>query len=234
MIDFHSHILPNIDDGSRNMEQTVEILKEAKNAGFNKIISTSHYMEEYYNIDEKQRKKLIEEVKEQNQGIELFLGSEIYVTGNIVELLKNQKASTINNSKYVLFELPLNTKEIIAKEVIYRLIENNYVPIIAHPERYKYVQENIEYIMELVGMGALLQSNYGSIIGMYGRKAEATVKKLLKEDSVQFLGSDVHREKQVYDKIPKILKKLNKIVSKEKIDELTIINPQKVLNNEEI
>ena len=57
MIDFHSHILPNIDDGSRNMEQTVEILKEAKNAGFNKIISTSHYMEEYYNIDEKQRKK---------------------------------------------------------------------------------------------------------------------------------------------------------------------------------
>ena len=234
MIDFHSHILPNIDDGSRNMEQTVEILKEAKNAGFNKIISTSHYMEEYYNIDEKQRKKLIEEVKEQNQGIELFLGSEIYVTGNIVELLKDQKASTINNSKYVLFELPLNTKEIIAKEVIYRLIENNYVPIIAHPERYKYVQENIEYIMELVGMGALLQSNYGSIIGMYGRKAESTVKKLLKEDSVQFLGSDVHREKQVYDKIPKILKKLNKIVSKEKIDELTIINPQKVLNNEEI
>lgn len=234
MIDFHSHILPNIDDGSRNMEQTVEILKEAKNAGFNKIISTSHYMEEYYNIDEKQRKKLIEEVKEQNQGIELFLGSEIYVTGNIVELLKNQKASTINNSKYVLFELPLNTKEIIAKEVIYRLIENNYVPIIAHPERYKYVQENIEYIMELVDMGALLQSNYGSIIGMYGRKAESTVKKLLKEDSVQFLGSDVHREKQVYDKIPKILKKLNKIVSKEKIDELTIINPQKVLNNEEI
>ena len=234
MIDFHSHILPNIDDGSRNMEQTVEILKEAKNAGFNKIISTSHYMEEYYNIDEKQRKKLIEEVKEQNQGIELFLGSEIYVTGNIVELLKNQKASTINNSKYVLFELPLNTKEIIAKEVIYRLIENNYVPIIAHPERYKYVQENIEYIMELVDMGALLQSNYGSIIGMYGRKSESTVKKLLKEDAVQFLGSDVHREKQVYDKIPKILKKLNKIVSKEKIDELTIINPQKVLNNEEI
>ena len=234
MIDFHSHILPNIDDGSRNMEQTVEILKEAKNAGFNKIISTSHYMEEYYNIDEEQRKKLIEEVKEQSQGIELFLGSEIYVTGNIVELLKDQKASTINNSKYVLFELPLNTKEIMAKEVIYRLIENNYVPIIAHPERYKYVQENIEYIMELVGMGALLQSNYGSIIGMYGRKAESTVKKLLKEDSVQFLGSDVHREKQVYDKIPKILKKLNKIVSKEKIDELTIINPQKVLNNEEI
>ena len=225
MIDFHSHILPNIDDGSRNMEQTVEILKEAKNAGFNKIISTSHYMEEYYNIDEEQRKKLIEEVKEQSQGIELFLGSEIYVTGNIVELLKDQKASTINNSKYVLFELPLNTKEIMAKEVIYRLIENNYVPIIAHPERYKYVQENIEYIMELVDMGALLQSNYGSIIGMYGRKSESTVKKLLKEDAVQFLGSDVHREKQVYDKIPKILKKLNKIVSKEKIDELTIINP---------
>ena len=114
-----------------------------------------------------------------------------------------------------------------------RLIENNYVPIIAHPERYSYVQDNPEYVNELLDMGAMFQSNYGSIIGLYGKKAEKTVKKLLKENLVQFLGSDVHREERVYIFMPKILKKLKKIISSEKLKELTEINPQKVLDNGE-
>lgn len=83
-------------------------------------------------------------------------------------------------------------------------------------------------------MGALFQSNYGSIIGIYGKKAEKTVKKLLKQDFIQFLGSDVHRPNQIYHNIPKIMKKLKRIISIEKIEELTTINPQKVLDNEEI
>ena len=83
-------------------------------------------------------------------------------------------------------------------------------------------------------MGALFQANFGSVIGLYGKKAEKTVKKLLKEDLIHFLGSDVHRTDQIYTKVPKILKKLNKIISEEKIQELTEINPQKVLNDEEI
>lgn len=234
MIDFHSHILPNIDDGSKSMEETISLLEEAEKAGFTKIVSTSHYMEQYYETNEEQRLELINKVKEQSQGIDLFLGSEIYVTEELINLLHNKKASTINNTKYVLFELPLNAKEIGAKEIIYKLIENDYIPIIAHPERYSYVQKDINYIKELTQMGALLQANYGSIIGMYGNKAEKTVKKLLKNDEIQFLGSDVHRPGQVYDKMPKIMKKLKKTISEDKIEELTTINPQKVLDNEDI
>ena len=234
MIDFHSHILPNIDDGSKSMEETISLLEEAEKAGFTKIVSTSHYMEQYYETNEEQRLELINKVKEQSQGIDLFLGSEIYVTEELIKLLHNKKASTINNTKYVLFELPLNAKEIGAKEIIYKLIENDYIPIIAHPERYSYVQKDINYIKELTQMGALLQANYGSIIGMYGNKAKKTVKKLLKNDEIQFLGSDVHRPGQVYDKMPKIMKKLKKTISEDKIEELTTINPQKVLDNEDI
>ena len=234
MIDFHSHILPNIDDGSKNMEETIELLEEAQKAGFTKIISTSHYMEQYYETTEKDRLELINKIQQQDQGMEIFLGSEIYITDELVELLKEKKASPINNSKYVLFELPLKVKEIGAKEAVYRLIENDYIPIIAHPERYSYVQQDINYIEELTQMGALLQANYGSIIGMYGSKAEKTVKKLLKNNSIQFLGSDVHRPGQVYEKMPKIIKKLKKIIPEDKLEELTILNPQKVLNNEDI
>lgn len=234
MIDFHSHILPNIDDGARNIEQTAQILKEAQEAGFSKIISTSHYIEEYYESDENERKELLQKAQEKTNNIELYLGNEIFISSEMIQLLKDKKASTINNSKYVLFELPMNSKPMNTKEIIYRLIENDYIPVIAHPERYTYVQNDPEYVKELFDMGALFQSNYGSIIGMYGTKAKKTVKKLLKENLIQFLGSDVHYENQIYPKIKKAIKKLRKILSEEELEELTTINAQKVLNNEKL
>ena len=234
MIDFHSHILPNIDDGSRNLEQSIEIVNEAKNAGFTKIISTSHYLEDYYECEEQERAKLLKQLQDNVQGIELYLGNEIYITDNMIQLIKDKKASTINNSRYVLFEFPLSTKAMNDKEVIYRLIEQGYVPVVAHPERYKNVQEDPKYIEDLAEMGALFQANYGSIIGMYGDKAKKTLKYLLKNGLICFFGSDVHRPEQVYDKMPKILKKLRKILSEEELEQLTTINPQKALNNETI
>ena len=235
MIDFHSHILPGIDDGSKNLEQSIAMVNEAKKVGFTKIISTSHYMENYYECNEKNRKELLEQVQKNVNGIELCLGNEIYITNNIIELLQNGQASSINGTKYVLFEFPLiTTRPMNDKEVIYRLVENGYIPIIAHPERYPFIQENPDYLFELEEMGALFQSNYGSIIGMYGLKAKKTLKILLKNNLISFLGSDVHRPEQVYNKMPKIIKKLKKIISNEEIEEFTEINPEKVLKNENI
>ena len=235
MIDFHSHILPNIDDGSISMEETINIINEAKQAGFTKIILTSHYIPNYYECNELERTKLMEQVKNRldvnsSADLQLYLGNEIYISNEITKLINEKKASTINNTKYVLFELPMNTKPLFTKEVIFKLIENGYKPIIAHPERYSYVQENIQFVEELADMGALFQSNYGSIIGMYGNKAKKTLKKLLKKDMISFLGSDVHRTNQIYPEIPKILKKLGKIISHERLEELTTLNAQKVLD----
>ena len=234
MIDFHSHILPAIDDGSKSIEDSIQILREAREAGFSKIISTSHYLEGYYEVEEEERKRLIQELRNEDIGLELYVGSEIYITENMIDLLKGKKASSINNSKYVLFEIPMNNKTMLTKEIIYRLIENGYVPVLAHPERYSFIQQNPEELEELVDMGALCQSNYGSIIGLYGKKTEKTVKKLLKNNLIHFFGSDVHRQEQIYNKIPKAIKKIKKIISEDKFIELSEINPQKVLNNEEI
>ena len=259
MIDFHSHILPNIDDGSTSMEESVKLIKEAAQAGFTGIISTSHYLQNYYESDEEERKGLLAELAEQvkmadvksSEGIgkerasnddtgsfaeysrmpKLYLGNEIYITTEMLELLEERKASTINGTNYVLFELPMNSKTLFVKEVVYKLIENGYKPIIAHPERYSYVKEDIEYVRDLKNMGALFQSNYGSVIGMYGSSAKKTLKKLLKEDLISFLGSDVHAVGQIYPQIPKILKKLEKWISAEKLEELTTLNAEKVLES---
>lgn len=240
MIDFHSHILPNIDDGATSMQESINLIKEGSEVGFTGIISTSHYLPKYYECSIEERKRLITEIeskldKENIPNIpKLYLGNEIYITTDIVELLKEEKVSTINGTQYVLFELPMNSKPLFVKNVVYRMIENGYKPIIAHPERYSYVKEDIEYVKELKNMGALFQSNYGSIIGMYGHDAKKTIKKLLKNDLISFLGSDVHREKQIYPYIPKIMKILNRWITSENLEKLTTTNACKVLNNEDI
>lgn len=238
MIDFHAHILPNIDDGSASMEESINLIKEAEQAGFTGIISTSHYLQNYYECDEAERRRILAELANQVKVADveaeipkLYLGSEIYISTDIVELLEEGKASTINGTNYVLFELPMNSKPLFAKEVVYKLIENGYKPIIAHPERYSYVKEDIEFVRELKSMGALFQSNYGSVIGMYGGSAKKTLKKLLKEDLISFLGSDVHAVGQIYPKVPKILRKLEKWISPEKLQELTTLNAEKVLES---
>lgn len=235
MIDFHSHILPNIDDGSKSMEESINLIEEAKLAGFTDIISTSHYLENYYESNNKERQDLIKEICDNNNfDIKLHLGSEIYITEDIINLIIQEKASTINNSRYVLFELPMNNNVLYLKEIVFRLIENDFIPIIAHPERYLFVQKDPNMILELIEMGVLFQSNYASIIGYYGKEAQITVKNLLKNNMIQFLGTDVHRQNTIYKKMPEILEKLEKLIGKEKVYKLTTLNPKLVLENKEI
>ena len=95
----------------------------------------------------------------------------------MMNLLIDGKASTINNSSYVLFEMPMNAEPMNLYDVIYSLEENKLIPVLAHPERYSFVQKEPELVYDLIQKGVLMQSNYGSILGQYGEKAKMTVKK---------------------------------------------------------
>ena len=238
MIDFHTHIIPNIDDGSKSVEETFNLIKEAEKAGFDTIVSTSHYIEGYFETENSEKRiwinTLNEKLKEQNINVHLYLGNEIYITKNIIQLLENDKASSINNSNYVLFEMPLNTKPLDLYDIIYEMLRRKLIPILAHPERYTFVQKDIELIYDLIEKGVLMQMNFGSITGYYGMKAQFTAKKLLLRDMVHFLGTDVHSQNTLYPKIPKILKNLKKYIDDEKIKEITQINPELALNNKAI
>ena len=238
MIDFHTHILPNIDDGSRSIEETFNLIKEAKEAGFEGIILTSHYIENYYETNVPERDVWVKAISEnlQAKGIDtnLYLGNEIYISNNMMELLEQGKASTINNSCYVLFELPLNAEPLNLYDAIYSLQENKLIPVLAHPERYSFVQKEPELIYDLIQKGCLMQANYGSIIGQYGVKAEYIVKKLFENNMIHFLGSDVHRQNSIYPKISFAIEQIKAIIGEEKLEELTTINPQLVLDNKKI
>lgn len=235
MIDFHTHILPNIDDGAKCISETIALLQEAKSAGFKTIILTSHYMDNYYEANVNDRMRLMNSIKsilEENKiDIQLVLGSEIYISDNINELIKRKKACTINNSRYILFELPLNTKPINLYETIYDMLQNGYIPILAHPERYEFVQQNPRIINDLIEKGVLMQGNFGSFVGQYGEKAQIIIRKFLKNNMIHFLGTDVHRRNTIYNKIPKILFEMEKFIGTEKLEQITKTNPKLVLEN---
>lgn len=238
MIDFHSHILPTIDDGSKSVEETFNLINEAQKAGFDKIISTSHYMEGYYEVQNREREVWInalnEKIHEKRMNMHIYLGSEIYISDNIIKLLEEGKASTINNTSYVLFELPLNTEPMNLYDVVFEMLRCKLVPILAHPERYSFVQKDPELICDLIQKGVLMQVNYGSIIGQYGKSAKIIAKKLFENDMVHFLGTDVHKQNTIYTRMPLILQDLIELIGEDKLIELSTINPELALNNKKI
>lgn len=237
MIDIHSHIIPNVDDGARSVEETFNILKEAQEAGFTDVILTSRFLLNYYETNAQElifwKEKLQEVLKKQGTKINLHSGMEIYITNQMEELLENKKILTLANSRYMLIELPLATNVKYFDYVVYYLEAKGIKPIIAHPERYKCVQKDPDIVEEYIEKGCLIQCNYGSIVNLYGREAEKTIKTLLKKNQVHFLGSDVHRENGTYLIILDAIKKIRKIIGENKINEITTINPKKILQNEE-
>lgn len=234
MIDFHSHILPAIDDGSKDYDESKRLLVEAKQAGFTKIVSTSHYAVDCFEIPEYKRKKLIEDLKQDENSLDIILGSEIFLTYNIIDLLKEYKASTINGTNYILIELPLRNNFPNLKDLIIKLKNNDYRIILAHPERYYVIHKNFNLLYELKELGVMFQSNYASILGIYGLSAKKTIKKMLKESLVTLLGSDVHREKSIYLKIPKAIKKIEKIISEDYFKKISNDNAEIILKGEDL
>lgn len=238
MIDFHTHIIPNIDDGSRSIEETFNLIKEAKEVGFDGIVLTSHYIENYYETNAPERDVWVKAISDnlKTTGIEtdLYLANEIYLSDNMMNLLIEGKASTINNSSYVLFEMPLNAEPMNLYDVIYSLQENKIIPVLAHPERYSFVQKEPELINDLIEKGVLMQANFGSILGQYGEKAQIIVRKFFEANMIHFLGSDVHRQNTIYKRIPKALNEIRNIIGAEKLEELTTKNPMLALSNKRI
>lgn len=238
MIDFHTHIIPNIDDGARNIDETISLIKEAKEAGFNEIILTSHYIENYYETNVPERNMWVQAITEnlKNKGIKIkiYLANEIYLSDNMMQLLIDGKASTINDTCYVLFEMPLNVEPMNLYNVIYTLQENKIIPVLAHPERYTFVQKDPELIYDLIQQGVLMQANYASILGYYGKNAQFMVKKFFENNMIHFLGSDVHRPNTIYKMIPEAMEKIEEIIGEQKLEELSTTNPMLVLNNKKI
>ena len=235
MIDIHTHLLNNVDDGSRDCIESLTSLKIAASAGFTDIILTPHYIENFYENNAYLIRPKIEELKTkvEDNGIDLniYQGNEVYVSDCIGELITSGEVATLAESRYLLFELPQTSKILTLNNVIMQIKDAGAIPVLAHPERYSFVQENPDELRDLIAKGVLMQSNYGSIIGQYGKNAQKTIIKMLKNNMIHFLGTDTHRTGYIYSHFYKVEKEFLKYISKEKFDELTTTNAEHILNN---
>lgn len=237
MIDIHSHILYGIDDGSRELENSVKMAKEAYDGGFTHICCTPHYLEPDYisswQENEKRLEVLKQRLKEEKIDIELRLGNEIFINENTVYNITEHISLKLNESKYVLIEFPMVNELKCCDKIVDKLLLKGFKVIIAHPERYKYVQLNTDYLIPYLEKGVIFQSNFGSIMGMYGDGARFCINELLKRNMIQVLATDAHKTNSVYYKIDKYIEKIKEKISEEYLEELTLTNPLKILNDED-
>ncbi len=240
MIELHSHLLPGIDDGSNSFEESVNIINKMKDLGYSKIVITPHYINgTKYNSTNQEKYALLLQLqsllKSNNIDIELYLGNEIFIDDNILSLIKNGECCTINSSKYVFIELSRNDEILNLNEIVFELEKKNIIPILAHPERYVFLQKDYSKLNDLIDRNILLQVNFESINGKYGREAKKLAKYIFKNNMADFIGGDVHHENSVFfDTFEKNKKKIIKLIGEDIFNELIDTNPQLVLDNKEI
>ncbi len=237
MIDIHSHILPAIDDGSKSIKMTIEMLKNAVKEETTEIIATPHFCRGYAESNYEEVKKLSKSInklaKDEGININVYYGQEIYYSKNIISDYRNGTIGTLADSKYLLFELPLQGKferEIL--ENIYELQVMGLQPILAHPERYKFLKEKSSLINEFVDEGVLFQMNAGSIKGVFGRDSKKLATLFLQNGIYNFIGSDAHN---TTNRITGIKEESKLAVSKNKIyKKLFEESAKNILKNEDI
>lgn len=238
MKDLHCHLLYGIDDGSKTIEETLKLLKEAEKQGIDEMILTPHYIEHSkYMCNNKDKEKLFKTVeklvKDEKINIKLYLGNEIFFSKHLLELIKNKEVETLNKSKYVLFEFPMNNIYHNTSEILNELTSHGYVPVLAHPERYRILQSHPDLALEYLRSGVLLQANFTSLFGKYGGKAKKTLKYFLKNKWISFLGSDAHHEIGLNE--VKLRKKLLRITKDEDyVEKIMSENFDKIIKNEDL
>ena len=238
MIDIHCHILPEVDDGSRSLNESIEMAMIAKEQGITKIVNTSHYHPDFRYKKGEELLKELEDVnnvlKENKIDLEILIGNEIYYTKDLIDQIDELDFFTLNNSRYILIELPPTNFPSDLCSIVYELKEKNYIPVFAHVERYIEVQENPELIYEAINAGAIIQINSYSVLGKNGKEIQKICNTLLERNMVHVVGTDAHRSKRRTPIFSDAYKYVSSQYSKDMADDLFINNNYFIINDKEL
>ena len=196
-IDIHCHIIPGLDDGAADLNESLEMLKIAWAQGFDTFIATPHYSLHYQNLcpelireqcsllEEKARSAVCPEIR-------IYPGQEICYEDDTMKKLEQGRLLTLADSSYVLTEFPYHILFAELYRSLQRLRLEGYIPILAHAERYRSIRENEESLEELTEAGVLIQLNYESLERSWADRSQRWCRKQLKDGRVHFLGTDMH------------------------------------------
>ncbi|HMR16289.1 MAG: histidinol phosphatase [Confluentibacter sp.] len=195
-VDIHNHILPGIDDGAKNVKESLSLIKALKELGVAQFIPTPHIMQDFYpNTDESigdaYQLLLGSLTKKVLSGITLNPAAEYMLDNHFEKLLDEGNLFTLK-SKYVLIEMSYFQPPIQLEELIFKIKTKGYEPVLAHPERYAYYHNNVAYYKKLKNLGCHFQLNLLSLSTHYGKSVEKTAHYLIEENLMDFAGTDAH------------------------------------------
>jgi protein-tyrosine phosphatase len=216
VVDFHSHILPYIDDGAKNFDMSLDMLRISQGEGVEYVCATPHFIPGEIELDRKtfdvKLDNLIKLAEYKEIKVKLLSGMEIYITPELSKLYSEKRIWGLNDSSYLLIELPMQEVPLYTEEVLYELRLLGVTSIIAHPERNIAFMEDQSILVNILKQGTLAQVNSGSLQGFYGKNIKSFAEHLVKNNMINLLGSDGHnngvRSTKIIDAL-ECIKKLN-------------------------
>lgn len=199
-VDIHSHLIPSIDDGSKSMDETFSMINQLQEIGFKEFITTPHIYTSVWNNTEEVIKNKIDEVnsflREKSKNICINAAAEYMLDSFFLQRLENEKLLTLKD-QYLLIEMSYLNAPIQLYDIIFQIQLAGYTPVLAHPERYGFYHNNFKEFEKLKKSGCLFQMNLLSAVDYYGKNVTICADKLLKNNFIDFVGSDIHHQKHI-------------------------------------
>ncbi len=215
MIDIHTHVLPNIDDGASTMAVSVAMARMAASEGVTEMVATPHAFDGVYNSQKEDVingcQELNEVLRHEGVPVKILPGQEVHLTPELLDNIDARRILPLNHSQYLLIELPMHVLSQYLPEMIRGIRYRNLVPIIAHPERNPVLMASMPLVEELHYGGALFQVTAGSLDGMFGREVKKFATHLARKGLVHFLGSDAHAATRRTPSMAKGMARIRKI-----------------------
>lgn len=234
MIDLHAHILWELDDGAQNPEESLHMAALAVRSGVSHMVATPHCREGGAGSVRETMTALRQLLKESGIPLKIYSGMEIFGSWETARLLREGKLLTLNHSRYPLIEFEFVSDGVPETEILRSVLRAGYRPVVAHPERYIYTQQDPELLNTWVRMGCLLQVNKGSLTGRFGSAPQALALELVDRGMATVVASDAHsptvRTPWMYDAWELIAREISPIAA----ELLLLENPRRILNNESL
>jgi protein-tyrosine phosphatase len=220
--DMHSHLLPGIDDGSPDIETSIELIRGMKELGYKKLITTPHIMWDVYRNSNKLIHEKLTEVKEKLKSeqidIEIEAAAEYFIDEHLTELVEGKEPLLSFGNKMILVEFSMVSQPFEWKKTLFEMQIQGYQPVIAHPERYGYLEKNKDFYDELKNAGYLFQLNVLSLSGFYGNSVTELARYLLKKNYYDLIGTDLHHSRHLDAlKNPSIFSSLQQLLDSGKL-----------------
>ena len=240
MIDIHTHVLPGIDDGSRSMDETLEMLLQAEESGVKVLVTTPHCnipdeFDNYVSEDlDRLWRRVESEARRVGNDLKICHGMEIFATEELPDLLESGGVWTLNGTKYFLTEFDFGEDPDFCRYILQRCRSRGFRPIIAHPERYYFLQRDPQIAYEWCTAGYGLQLNKGSLSGAFGRGAQKTAHLMLSNDLADVIASDAHGTERRTTDLSRVQDFISMHYSHRMAERLLEDNPARILRDESL